>query len=174
MTKPTIPFSLHPRHWGLQGKDRRIAQAKYELSGRELDIALKDIEIDDHDSIEYKLAILDIDFKFKKLSQHEFEKQRANLLEEPYFKVITGDYHPTSQEQGTMVFELDWNDHFVEELRQNGWKGLTPDAIVDAWFEDACKQMFDEAALESETEPPVTAYNRTRRKPHNGGTTEYS
>ena len=174
MTQRFIPFSFLPRHWGLHGKQKRKAQAMYMLEGRDLELALADIEYEDRDSIEYKLAILDIDYKFRKLSENEYEKKKATLSGEPFFRVINGDYSQTGPDQGTMVFELDWNDQFVDELRTYGWKGVTADAIVDAWFEDACKQMFDEAALEPEGDQPITAYNRTRRRPHDGGTTEYS
>jgi hypothetical protein len=169
-----LPFILSPNHWGLQGKDLKRAKAHHYLNGRELEIALNDIEFDDKDSPEYKLALLEIDYKFKKISERDYKKERATVIGEPYFCVLNGEYNQTGPEQGTMSFELDWNEEFVHELRRNGWTGVTADSIVDHWFEDSCKQMFEEESLASMEDTPITSYNRTRRKPLNGDKTEYS
>ncbi len=171
----TIPFIMIPKHWRLQGKDLQRAKAHHKLTGRELEIKLADIDHDSKGTPEYKLAILEIEYKFKKITETEYEKEKANIIGEPYFRVIGGDYHQTGAQQGTMSFELDWNDEFINELRRNGWTGISSDSIVDHWFEDACKQMFEEESLSNiEEATPITAYNRTRKKPFRGDTAEYS
>ncbi len=47
-------------------------------------------------------------------------------------------------------FELDWNEHFIKELIQNGY-GVENDPeeeIVDRWFRDIIFQMLDEEGLD--------------------------
>ena len=41
-------------------------------------------------------------------------------------------------------FELDWNNQFIEELLDAGYKGETNEQIVDAWFKTIVSQMLDE------------------------------
>lgn len=91
--------------------------------------------------VEYRKEILELDYKDGKVSQREYEKQLATLNDKPYFQVISGTYVPSDDGNGRMIFELDWNDQHVRELKKNGWKGETPDLMVDAWFEDCCRQM---------------------------------
>ena len=47
-------------------------------------------------------------------------------------------------------FELDWNEHFVRELRINGYNGDTEEEIVDAWFRTIVYQMLQEEGLETD------------------------
>tara|TARA_B100000029_G_scaffold421616_1_gene427959 strand:+ start:801 stop:1220 length:420 start_codon:yes stop_codon:yes gene_type:complete len=44
MKKIKIPFKYNPISWFLKGKEKQIAQAKYELKGTELDKKLADID----------------------------------------------------------------------------------------------------------------------------------
>jgi len=71
------------------------------------------------------------------LSGREQEKALANLDKEPWVKVLNIQFNPEDPQKG--FFELDWNEHFVEQLAQNGYSGATPEAIVDQWFTDLCK-----------------------------------
>jgi hypothetical protein len=168
-------IDYYAKLWRLQGKERAVFEAKHKLQGKELEIALLDLETDDKTTVDYKSALLGIRHKHKEITDSEFEKQRATLAGEPFFRVLTGEYRQTGPQEGTMVFELDWNDEFVEELRSNGWAGYSPDQIVDKWFEDACKQMFDEDVMPpAEADVPVTSYNRTRKRPVSGSKNEYS
>lgn len=167
-------FGLFPWNWGLEGKERERAYAKYTLTGESLDYALLAIDNDDKSSKEYRLGKLDLDLKYNKIAQREYDKLRATANGEAYFRVIQGDYTETGLNQGTMTFELDWNDFFVAELHASGWTGADENEIVNAWFESACKQMFIEYEPEEEEyQPPITSYNRTRKRPL-GDTTEYS
>ena len=38
-------------------------------------------------------------------------------------------------------FELDWNDQFVEKLKEAGYTGPTPDIIVNQWFMEVCRNI---------------------------------
>ena len=38
--------------------------------------------------------------------------------------------------------ELDWNDHFVKFLHENGYTGENDEAVVNKWFNDVCRTVL--------------------------------
>ena len=38
--------------------------------------------------------------------------------------------------------ELDWNDHFVKFLHENGYTGNNDEDIVNKWFNDVCRTVL--------------------------------
>jgi hypothetical protein len=49
-------------------------------------------------------------------------------------------------------FELDWNNEFIEQLLDAGYKGETNEQIVDAWFRTIVIQMLEEEGQSTERE----------------------
>ncbi|MDA9954594.1 hypothetical protein N9D61_09875, partial [Planktomarina sp.] len=41
-------------------------------------------------------------------------------------------------------FELDWNNEFIEQLLDAGYKGESNEEIVDAWFKTIVTQMLQD------------------------------
>lgn len=62
--------------------------------------------------------------------------------EAPYVEIVGSDIDPR---QGLKI-NLDWNDAFVDYLRQNGFKGTTDEAIVQLWLTHLYKNMVDKMA----------------------------
>jgi hypothetical protein len=91
----------------------------------------------------------------KKLEESELEllkkrdpKAYANRKGEPWVSVLDVKVNKENIRNG--FFELDWNDHFIQELIQNGY-GVENDPqeeIVDRWFRDIIYQMLDEEGLD--------------------------
>jgi hypothetical protein len=186
MSKPLIPFNWLPGSWGLKGKSRERAQAEYELDGfelamtlarldytgkererRELDIKLAYDQIDDEayeyacadlieDSLERELQRLEIDREYTVMTDTEYEKKQATIKCEPWVSVI--DLNVRDE---TGNFELDWNDYFVQELKEVGFKGASDEDIVNAWFSRICRDIaisefggqgdFDEQLAKADT-----------------------
>ena len=38
--------------------------------------------------------------------------------------------------------ELDWNDHFVKFLHENGYTAENDEAVVNKWFNDVCRTVL--------------------------------
>ena len=79
----------------------------------------------------------------KKATQAEEEskltaKERATRKEEPYVAVLNTHVNKDNVRNG--FFELDWNDHFVLKLKQEGYgyDGDKDEEIVDRWFRELC------------------------------------
>ena len=81
--------------------------------------------------------------KFKKVPKEETsEQKRLRLLEEekkaatkakkPWVAVL--NTHVNHHDIKNGFFELDWNNEFIEQLLDAGYKGETNEQIVDAWF----------------------------------------
>ena len=65
-------------------------------------------------------------------------KERATRKEEPYVAVLNTHVNKDNVRNG--FFELDWNDHFVLKLKQEGYgyDGDKDEEIVDRWFRELC------------------------------------
>lgn len=94
----------------------------------------------DPDTQDGKLAKLDLDLEFEKITQREYDKQRAGLLDEPWVEVIDMGLHPENIQSG--YFELDWNDAFVTMLQEAGIVGRSDEDIVNKWFNGICHSVL--------------------------------
>ena len=136
--KTKLPFSMMPASWGLKGKSRAVAEAEYYYTGIELEEALAEIDADT--DLDKEIAKLDVKFKNEKIGKYEYDKALADLKEEPYVNVMKLEVNPENAKAGYM--ELDWNDHFVEFLHGNGYKGESDEAVVNKWFNDVCRTVL--------------------------------
>ena len=75
------------------------------------------------------------------------EKERANRKEEPYVTVLNTHVNKDNVRNG--FFELDWNDHFVLKLKQEGYgfDGDKDEEIVDRWFRELCANVVVDEGL---------------------------
>jgi hypothetical protein len=76
-------------------------------------------------------------------------KERATAKEESWVNVLDVQYNQDDIRNG--FFELDWNEFFIIELRQNGYgaDGDAEEEIVDRWFKDIVSQMLNEEGLDN-------------------------
>ena len=83
---------------------------------------------------EEQLKTLALEQEMAKLSP----KERANRRKEPWVGVL--NTHVNSDNIRNGFFELDWNDHFVLKLKQEGYgaDGDKDEEIVDRWFRELC------------------------------------
>jgi hypothetical protein len=136
--KTKVPFSMMPASWGLKGKTRAIAEAEYYYEGEELEEVLAGLNaVTDEDK---EIAKLEVQFKNGKIGQYEYDKQIAEINKEPYVNVLKLDVNPENAKAGFM--ELDWNDHFVKFLHNNGYTGDSDEAVVNKWFNDVCRTVL--------------------------------
>ena len=95
--------------------------------------------------------------KFKKVPKEETsEQKRLRLLEEekkaatkakkPWVAVL--NTHVNHHDIKNGFFELDWNNEFIEQLLDAGYKGETNEQIVDAWFKTIARYILEEQGLD--------------------------
>ena len=72
----------------------------------------------------------------------ELEKVAATKAGQPWVAVLDTQINPDDIKNG--FFEIDWNNEFIEQLLDAGYKGETNEAIVDAWFQTLIRQMLGE------------------------------
>ena len=75
------------------------------------------------------------------------EKAAATEAGEPWVAVLDTQVNPENIKNG--FFELDWNNEFIEQLLDAGYKGGSQEEIVDAWFRTIVMQMLDDDGLDS-------------------------
>ena len=86
--------------------------------------------------------------KVKKTAKTTIKKKnkKAKKSEEPIVKVLNLNVNPENPRNG--FFELDWNDEFVNMLRQSGYEGQSEEEIVDRWFQTLCRTIGNEQQVD--------------------------
>jgi hypothetical protein len=77
-------------------------------------------------------------------------KTRATAKGDPYVAVL--DTHVNKENVRNGFFELDWNEQFVLQLKQEGYgfDGDPDEEIVDRWFRDLARNMLAEEGMSTE------------------------
>ena len=81
--------------------------------------------------------------KTQKVDTKLSEKEQATKDGKPWVKVLDTNVDQENPKYG--YFELDWNQHFVENLKEHGFSGNTDEEVVDHWFSVLCNTIADEA-----------------------------
>jgi hypothetical protein len=166
--KRLIPFSWLPAAWGLAGPQREEAEAYYTLDGHDLAERLAEITLSGEmlkrrkielrrdwgiidgetfdaemaemiaDDVEREVARIDADVRHGKMDPFAGDKAIATLRGMPWIRVIDDGLDVTKGVNG-YYFEFDWNDVWIEALREGGYTGRDEEAIVEAWFQDVCR-----------------------------------
>ena len=162
--KTKLPFSMMPASWGLNGKSRLRAEAEYYYAGEDLEKKLAVIDADNED--EAQIAELRVDLKNENIGKVEFEKKVAGIRKEPWVNVLELGVNPENAQAG--YIELDWNDEFVNMLKQSGYEGKSEEEIVDRWFQTLCQTIGNEQGLD------VNASGHVKMTRRDDGKTEVS
>lgn len=75
-----------------------------------------------------------------KMSISEYEHAVADIKKEPWVNIIKMELDQKNATAGYV--ELDWNDHFIRMLSDNGYVGRSDDDIVNKWFNDVCRTVL--------------------------------
>lgn len=124
-----------------EGKELEIKkleiERKYEhISKESYDYKLAELKYKDSDEkSDWPFIRLQLDKKYGKLTEKQFDKAVYSLANRPWVDVVHSEYNDNEGSDG-FAFELDWNDAFINLLRKEGYSGPTDDAIVEQWFED--------------------------------------
>lgn len=120
-------------------RSKMILDAKYksgEFNEFTYDMKLADLITDD---TARKIAQTEANFKHGIITELERDRNIASCNNIPWVDVPTLDFDIENPSNGAM--ELDWNDAFVELLREKGYSGTTDDIVVDMWFSELCKNI---------------------------------
>lgn len=72
-------------------------------------------------------------------------KEIATEKKEPWVAVL--DTHVNKDNIRNGFFELDWNEYFVLQLREAGYKGDSEEAVVDQWFAELCRNVGNDSGV---------------------------
>lgn len=97
----------------------------------------------------------------------EAEKTLATEKNEPWINIVSMDMEEENP-ANIGAIEMDWNEHFIKMLHQNGYTGVSDEDAVDQWFRDVCKHVVLETYEDEEIAPTVT------RNELDDGRAEYS
>lgn len=83
--------------------------------------------------------------KRKELQQRE--KQEATSQKKPWVSVLDTRVNEDDIKNG--FFELDWNDHFIELLLDEGYAGETQEEMVEKWFNNIIRTLLEEEGIDT-------------------------
>ena len=109
--------------------------------------------------------------KVKKTAKTTIKKKNVKVKgkkksEGPVVKVLNLNVNPDNPKNG--FFELDWNDEFVNMLKQSGYQGESQEEIVDRWFQTLCQTIGNEQGID------VNASGYVKINRNDDGTTDVS
>lgn len=107
---------------GMMGKDEYLTHLK-ELDTNKWLSLVGDIE-----RTKYELSEK---LNTGKITKNEYVKEIKTLDKEPYIHILNIDYNV---KDGIHAIEFDWNEYFIQELKDNGYNGKTDEEIIDQWF----------------------------------------
>ena len=124
------------------------------------EIRKKLLKLSVRDEIQRGKQEAELAYKHGKITSDEKDKEIATLDKQPYVKVLSMELDENNPKVGS--FELDWNDTFVEQLKEAGYVGTTNENIIDDWFNDICKNIAFEEFNEQNfiVEPPSVSASR--------------
>lgn len=182
-------------YWDGEELDRRLTDIEHpddpENSYKHLELDKKYGHINDYDykkkKLDYQefnydsdkeLARLKIEYDYGNMDENEYNKSVANQKNEPWVGVISTEFDPNSGVNG-LAWELDWNEQFVQMLRNEGYQGHNDSQVVEAWFNDLCTAEAIEQGIMDDltgTEEPVQSGSAatTRKFVDDSGKTSYS
>lgn len=86
--------------------------------------------------------------KTKATAKSPASKAEATRKKLPWVAVLETHVNPDNPSNG--FFELDWNEYFIVQLKGHGYDGPTEESIVDAWFQNLCRNIGNEAGVDME------------------------
>lgn len=91
-------------------------------------------------------------------------KERATRRKEPWVGVLETHVNKDNIRNG--FFELDWNEHFVLKLKQEGYgeDGDRDEEIVDRWFRELCANVVVDGDFGGPINTGIIDINEVKRK----------
>ena len=90
-------------------------------------------------------------------------KERATRKNEPWVGVLNTHVNKENVRNG--FFELDWNDQFVLQLKQQGYgfDGDKDEEIVDRWFRELCANVVVDEGINVPVNTGVIDINQVKK-----------
>lgn len=107
---------------------------------------------EEYESLQSNLEEANRELEDKTLSPKEIATRDGK----PWVSVIDTQVNPNNIRNG--FFELDWNNEFIEQLLDAGYRGESQEEIVNSWFRTLIYQMLDEEGQNPYINTPEVGY----------------
>ena len=178
-------YELEKRLLEIKKPDFGDAEQEYMLANLKIDLKYKKLTEQEYhsklielieDPTQQQLARLELDLRHGKITQNEYDKGVATAKGEPWVTVLDMNFGGKNPLEGS--FELDWNEFFVEKLIKEGYVGQSPDAVVNLWFMEVCRNIAMEefegtGNFAADSEANLEAYKRFNQTTLDGGKKVY-
>lgn len=83
--------------------------------------------------IDRQIAMIEANIEHNRVSAMAGEKEIATLRKEPWVTVVESGLVEHEVSNGWRM-KLDWNEFFISELYEHGYRGDTEEEMVEQWF----------------------------------------
>lgn len=104
----------------------------YEYDSRIIDINYDSVI----DKDRYKRAKAEVDLNHEKISEREYEKIISTLDKEPWVYI---EFIPDTENPEGGAFDWDYNEFYIEALKEKGYVGTTDDEIMEDYLNNICR-----------------------------------
>ena len=126
---------------------RLLARKKLEIRHRHGSITAEELEQGMHELEDFEderkklIAGIDLERKHGRITQDQYDRRRADIMGEPWVSMPRIHWNPMGKNRA--YFEMDYNEHFVAQLRENGYEGEETE-MVNQWMNDVCVSILEE------------------------------
>lgn len=99
-------------------------------------------------------------------------KDVATENKEPYITIVDIELDGENPNYGSV--ELDWNEYFIKQLREQGYPGKNDEEVIDLWFQNVCRNIVLETLEQEESAIDTGNIRYINRRNLGGGKTEVS
>lgn len=124
----------HPLQWERETMEIDLRYGKIS----KYDAAIRRVNFQHPPGVALDLALLEIEYEHGNIDKNTYDKQHATLNNDPWICIVNSGFDPSSGVDG-VFFEFDWNAHWIDYLRANGYSGRMDEQVIDDWFSDVCR-----------------------------------
>lgn len=177
--KKIIPFSFWPGHWGLSGITRELAYLDYTVSNpcvrelAKLDLEIREMSVEKRrkqlsielfynvitqkqyqelyiqtitDDLEKKQKTLQFLYEDGDITEYEYNKELSTAEGKLWFKFDVS-YNTI---EGELELDVDWNNLYIDFLRENGYVGDSEDEVIESYLRDFGRKLNTNSDYEIE------------------------
>ena len=123
-----------------------ISTEEYKSRLKFLDIDRWITLLDDKEKYKYNL---ETKLSSGKIRKEEYDKEILTLEGKPYIGITNIEFDP----ENGIGMEFDWNDYFIEELKENGFTGNTDQDLINDWYNSFCAMVASQSDKVILTDP---------------------
>jgi len=133
-----------PKEFLLDFAKHKLSTGK--ITKEEYDYEVLEYKFDDNEQSHRRELELELDFRYHRITLAEYKSGLADIEGVPFVCVSDSGF---DWEEGPGGFwqEFEWNQEFIDFLRENGYEGASDQDMIDGWLSDLYRSHIMESEM---------------------------